>query len=310
MKKIRGILCATDFSEPSQRGYEYALALARRYQASLRLIHVVNPVIGDGYVDVSAVLQALEQHAAQQLTRLAFAAKTTGVPTTISVGHGSIPDVLNAEIRSHRLDLAVMGSHARHGAEKWLLGSVTENALRTLTVPILIVHANSPSPLPELKIQRILVTTDFSEGTGAAFEIAFLWRKEFGARVKALHVIPPEPSSLEPATPRQMAKRLEALAVFFREQLNNLVARQHPGGNDTEIVTEIGIPYSSILSTLARDHTDLLIINIHGKGFLDRALLGATAERVIRGAPCPVLAVPTPEHAQQSPSKQLLHKVA
>src|SRR5262249_37045701 len=53
-----------------------------------------------------------------------------------------------------------------------------------------------------------------------------------------------------------------------------------------------GVPYRVILSMLEDEKIDLLVMNIHGKGMLDRALLGSTAERVVRVAPCPVMLMP------------------
>jgi nucleotide-binding universal stress UspA family protein len=47
-----------------------------------------------------------------------------------------------------------------------------------------------------------------------------------------------------------------------------------------------------ILKTIEEERPDLLVMNIHGKGMLDRALLGSTAERVVRAASCPVMMVP------------------
>jgi hypothetical protein len=52
------------------------------------------------------------------------------------------------------------------------------------------------------------------------------------------------------------------------------------------------VPYRIILRILEDEKIDLLVMNIHGKGMLDRALLGSTAERVVRAASCPVMLIP------------------
>src|SRR2546425_5174729 len=61
---------------------------------------------------------------------------------------------------------------------------------------------------------------------------------------------------------------------------------------DVDTRVETGVPYRIILRTLEDEKIDLLVMNIHGKGMLDRALLGSTAERVVRAAPCPVMLIP------------------
>jgi len=52
------------------------------------------------------------------------------------------------------------------------------------------------------------------------------------------------------------------------------------------------LPLTAILKNVKRENVDLIVMNIHGKGMLDRALLGSTAERVVRGAGVPVLLIP------------------
>jgi nucleotide-binding universal stress UspA family protein len=59
-----------------------------------------------------------------------------------------------------------------------------------------------------------------------------------------------------------------------------------------ETRVEIGEPYREILNVAKETRANLLVMNIHGKGGLERALLGSTAERVMRGATCPVMAIP------------------
>jgi nucleotide-binding universal stress UspA family protein len=61
---------------------------------------------------------------------------------------------------------------------------------------------------------------------------------------------------------------------------------------DVDTRIETGVPYQIILKVLEDEKIDLVVMNIHGKGLLDRALLGSTAERVVRAAQCPVMLIP------------------
>ena len=61
---------------------------------------------------------------------------------------------------------------------------------------------------------------------------------------------------------------------------------------DIRTRVETGVPYRMILRAIEYEQPDLLVMNIHGKGMLDRALLGSTAERIVRAAFCPVMVVP------------------
>jgi nucleotide-binding universal stress UspA family protein len=67
-----------------------------------------------------------------------------------------------------------------------------------------------------------------------------------------------------------------------------------PALNDPHVSTELaeGVPYERILELAEERKIDIIILNTHGKSGLERALLGSTAERVVRGAHVPVFSVP------------------
>src|SRR5687768_14281438 len=77
-------------------------------------------------------------------------------------------------------------------------------------------------------------------------------------------------------------------------ELHKAVEREHGGhlGVATEVVR--GVPHHEILKFAQGTNADLIVINLQSKGLLERALLGSTAERVIRSARIPVLAIPGP----------------
>ena len=75
-------------------------------------------------------------------------------------------------------------------------------------------------------------------------------------------------------------------------ELERLVPAEARKWCTIETQVETGVPYLQILTIAEKNRADMVVMNIHGKGMLERALLGSTAERVIRGAPCPVLAIP------------------
>jgi nucleotide-binding universal stress UspA family protein len=87
-------------------------------------------------------------------------------------------------------------------------------------------------------------------------------------------------------------KYRESLVQGVQKQLDDLVPADAKAWCDVSTDVEIGVPYRIIMRTLEDEKIDLLVMNIHGKGMLDRALLGSTAERVVRVAPCPVMLIP------------------
>jgi nucleotide-binding universal stress UspA family protein len=134
-------------------------------------------------------------------------------------------------------------------------------------------------------IRSILVTTDFSAGTDEALKYAFSLARECKARMTLLHVVDEVmvESSVKSSLPTIDAVRL---------QLEKLVPSNVRSSCEVKTRVEVGVPYSTVLAIQKSEKADLLIMNVHGKGLIDRALLGSTAERVVRASVCPVLLIP------------------
>ncbi len=112
---------------------------------------------------------------------------------------------------------------------------------------------------------------------------AFALAQEAPAQVTLLHVVQQPPERSESA---------EGVAEVLEEHLAGMVPDEVRNWCNVRALVKIGTSYQRILSIAEETGVDLVVMNIHGKGMLDRALMGATAERVLRGAQCPVLSVP------------------
>ena len=115
-----------------------------------------------------------------------------------------------------------------------------------------------------------------------------------------LHVVPAPviaitpPAGFMPVEPQPSAEQV-------RQELENRIPSDARSKCVIETRVEVGEPYLEIVNVVKDVHANLLVINIHGKGGLERALLGSTAERVIRGASCPVLAIPPRKKGNAKP---------
>jgi nucleotide-binding universal stress UspA family protein len=63
------------------------------------------------------------------------------------------------------------------------------------------------------------------------------------------------------------------------------------GGVDADRIVEVGDPASAICEIAERIGADVIVIGSHGRGFVQRVVLGSVSEHVVRHAPCPVLVV-------------------
>jgi nucleotide-binding universal stress UspA family protein len=146
--------------------------------------------------------------------------------------------------------------------------------------------------VPALQLERILVPLDFSAHAMRALRYAAAFARQFGASLSLLHVMEPvvypadfgyaplPPSDLEETFQRDARERLEALA-----------AEQTAAGIAAQALLRVGKPYAEIAAAAREIPADLIVITTHGYAGLTHVLLGSTAERVVRHAPCPVFVV-------------------
>ena len=139
-------------------------------------------------------------------------------------------------------------------------------------------------------IKTILVTTDFSDTSKLAIDPARALAERFGARIVLAYV---EEDRLPPLVVEYMAVGVEDVLTqqveHSRRRLEEYAADHFAGIDALELVVGVGIPYIEIVR-LAEEHSaDVIVIATHGRGVITHALLGSTAERVLRRAPCPVL---------------------
>jgi nucleotide-binding universal stress UspA family protein len=76
--------------------------------------------------------------------------------------------------------------------------------------------------------------------------------------------------------------------------LEDWVAKARAEGLNARATLRTGVPYQEVVALATDERADLIVIGTHGRGGIDRALLGSVADRVVRLAPCPVLTVREP----------------
>lgn len=138
---------------------------------------------------------------------------------------------------------------------------------------------------------KILIATDGSQGAKEAEACACDLAVSWGATLTVMSVLE-FPRGLNPGYPVNRLYLGELMKQATREQAE-VAGRASDRGIpvDTRIAT--GIPSEEVLAAAAAEDPDLIVVGTRGKTGLEHVLLGSTAERIIRTAPCPVLAVRT-----------------
>ena len=137
---------------------------------------------------------------------------------------------------------------------------------------------------------RILVPTDGSEGVERAIEHAVDLAVAHDASLRAVYVVNSSSYGTIP-----METSWEGIADVLRDEgesaLERVCTLAEGRGVDVETALLDGSPSKEIVRYAEAEHCDLIVMGTHGRGGIDRLLLGSVAERVVRSADVPVLTV-------------------
>lgn len=151
----------------------------------------------------------------------------------------------------------------------------------------------SSSPL---RLKEILVPVDFSDFSTKALKYALAFADQFGARITLLHVVEPVVYPENYMVVPSVLEMTDNLVASARPRLDELGREQIGNRAPFDTIVRMGRAYAEIAAAARELGVDLIVIATHGYTGLKHVLLGSTAERVVRHAPCPVLTVRDPEH--------------
>src|SRR5579864_4819827 len=149
-----------------------------------------------------------------------------------------------------------------------------------------------------ITLKQILVATDFSEPSDAAFAYGRELASQFGATLHVLHVV----QNIYVNT--FGAENYVAVAPGLQEQIENdarerldalIIDSDRSGPPTVPIVLTAISPAPAILDYAKNHDIDAIVMGTHGRGAFAHLVMGSVAERVVRFAPCPVLTVRHPE---------------
>ena len=149
---------------------------------------------------------------------------------------------------------------------------------------------------------RLLLATDGSRGSAVAADYALALARSWGASLTLLNVLecPPGLDSQHPVNQLYLTELMKQAT----SELVSLKARAVDRGISAHTRIATGIPSEEVLSVATGEDPDLIVVGTRGKTGLAHVLLGSTAERIIRGAPCPVLAVRGETQDEEEPAEQ------
>ena len=290
--KLRNILYLTDFSGPSEAALSFAIMLGREYGAKVHALHILLPTpypyayAAPGFT--AAALEAEEENARAEMQKVESQLALLEHETNVERGINVWPGVEQA-IRDGAIDLIVVGTHGRTGADKLLLGSVAEEIFRRSPVPVLTVGPCVRSDAHRGgRFRRVLFATDLTAESLARAPCAVSLAQKHQAHLLLLLVMPkPEHPSADDN------KRLAVCTAEAMQRLYEIVPYDAKSELSSEAVVEYGEPAERILEITKQREVDLVVLGVREARHIGAAthLEGAIAHKVVAHAPCPVLTV-------------------
>jgi nucleotide-binding universal stress UspA family protein len=206
---------------------------------------------------------------------------------------GDIEKELLGIVNDESVDLVVMGTHGRRNLGRWFIGSVTEHMLRHVPVPVLTVsHVEAEElPIRLVPMDRILYATDLAESSSIGLKYAIELARGVGAQLTVMHVVDDEDRMLWGPAVIAYLDRLKVVEEL-RKKLDDLVKQEQTPGVQIQALLVEGKPFRKIVEIAEDRSMDLIVLNLQSKSMVERAILGSTAERVVRTAHIPVLSIP------------------
>jgi nucleotide-binding universal stress UspA family protein len=287
------ILCPVAESHETDEGLLYAIALARSYRSKLFVLTCSDRsslIDSDTVEAMRASIKRAVEHSC-----VLFPCEVAGGPLDYEfvVTESSRPaDSIKHEAERQCADLIVMSSRRRPYAAA-LLGSTAEAVCRTASRPVLVTRAGDGrhlrSAIRDFDFKKLLVASDFSSESELALRYGLSLAQEYQSELHLLHVMTDSKTNEnELAWTSQSDEGPYHMAA--RQLHRSVPAETHLWCDVTHVVRE-GKAYREIVSYAVEQEIDLICIGAHGQGFKLGALFGSNTDRVLRGAPCPVLVV-------------------
>lgn len=266
---IELLVVPLDGSTSAWRAFEVSLVLARRLGCDIRLVEVVP--------DPEHVREARDRLDGEVGRRDDI---DVAVAIDVRLSGGTVADELAAIDAEFANAVVVMSSHGK-GRSAAIVGSVTEDLLRRVTGPVVLVG-------PRVEVGElggpVVVSVDGSDESETALAVAADWASWLDVTPWIVHVTSPDPARsldgdvVETAYPSRLALRL-AEQSGRPVEYDELHGR-HPADAVTEYATRHG--------------ASMIVASSHGRSGLSRLTMGSVTAGFVRHATCPVTVVRLP----------------
>ncbi|RYD24349.1 MAG: universal stress protein [Verrucomicrobiaceae bacterium] len=295
--KLDNILVPVDFSSATVPGILAALTLLKgNPNASLTLVHVVEPMTAGDFVDaglLSSVATEQRLDAAEEMMAHLKLNFGENIRITTRLVTGNPIWMLSGMASGGEYDLIAMTSHGRSGLKRAFLGSVAEGVIHRAHCPVLVVKlrheaGETAQTVQSVTWKRILVGFDHRLGSIGALGFAGRVAEATHASISLMNALSPQRHVITAIDDEEGDETRVAEEIARLEEVK---LSYFPLSADWDVAAAIGEPWDVLSERAAETHADLIVVGPHNHVLRARDFIGSTAQRMVRLAPCSVLAV-------------------
>jgi len=305
---IRSLVVPLDGSQFAEQALPLALSIAKRADAQLHLLFVHGSLdilhAEHHFVAEDSWRTEWKTHHRAYLDNIADQLGTAGAGAiTPYVLEGDVPATIHQHVVENQVNLVVMTTHARGPVARVWLGSVADQVIRELPVPVLLVRPDEGkvSLSEDVRLKHFLLPLDGTPLAEQIVEPAVALGELMDTEYTLLRVITPLVSAPHltermraGGLPGTMTRQLEDARTQFRDQAQHYLERVASRFRERLLrvrtcVAEETQPAVAVLETAEKLPADLIAMQTHGRRGLSRLIFGSVADKVLRGARVPLL---------------------
>jgi nucleotide-binding universal stress UspA family protein len=280
------ILVPTDFSTGSEYACQYAIQMARKLSAEVKILHVYeNPII-DVSVKESATFEAYAMHLRKEMEKKAregivtFTQRMKAYMESEGIGQirlhstitmGNIIRRIRKVSENYQPDLVVLGTVGKREAPKSILAGVSEEIIKRLNIPVYAIPGSfDKSYFEEI---RILYATDFNESDNSSLNRLLKIVEPFDTRITCIHI----DSSLNPSSETKM------------NQLNDMLRKEYGLHKIECCLIEDEDVYHGIKIFAEKNHINLLSMTTQKRGIFETLFKPNLFKKILQESNLPIL---------------------
>lgn len=280
MQEVQQVLVAYDRSEMSKEALKRAISIAKKKEAQLIVIHVIEPLFVQSPFAKPIDEDSIKLEISRQIDQLKA---ETQVEYMLFVESGKAAETIMLKVKKTQTDLIVVGSHGKDDIKSNYFGSTTLKLIQRTNIPVLVVknevktiyqHMIAPTNLSAHSKESILFANTLF--TRPARKYLYAFETISKAQAMTYHFSDEEAEEFK-ATRTSIAKM--ALETFVKEI----------DGGEMALIDYTASINEDLLDYIKKDDADLLVLGSKGVGNLNSFVFGSTASYLVQRSPIDVL---------------------